>query len=364
MDFKDQLKNLSERIEKLLPQIHTEEATKNALIMPFIQILGYDVFNPFEVNPEFIADIGIKKGEKVDYAILKDGDPILLIECKHHLENLDPHSSQLFRYFHTVSAKFALLTNGVTYKFYTDLVQTNKMDDKPFLDFNITDIKDNVIEELKKFHKSYFNLEQIVNSASELKYTNEIKTIMLNEINSPSENFVRFFAKQIYPSIVTAKVLEQFTSITKKSFNQVVNDIINDRLKSALNKENDENFKKERELAANSVVQLAEETKLVFTEIEKEAFFLVKSILRKNIDPNRVNYKDTQHYLGVMIDDSIRKQVCRLWLNSEKKYIGLFDDAKKEIRHEIKDIDEIYNYSDDLIRAAMKFDKVNASAEV
>ena len=166
MDFKDQIAQLASRVEKMLAQIQTEEATKNALVMPFIQIMGYDVFNPFEVNPEFIADLGIKKGEKVDYAIMKDGEPTILIECKHHLENLDPHNSQLFRYFHTTKAKFGLLTNGLVYRFYTDLVERNKMDSTPFFEFKLTEVKEAEIAELKKFHKSYFDVENITNTAS------------------------------------------------------------------------------------------------------------------------------------------------------------------------------------------------------
>ncbi|MGY0035747.1 type I restriction endonuclease [Pedobacter sp. NJ-S-72] len=239
MDFKDQIAQLASRVEKMLPQIQTEEATKNALVMPFIQIMGYDVFNPFEVNPEYIADLGIKKGEKVDYAIMKDGDPTILIECKHHLENLDPHNSQLFRYFHTTKAKFGLLTNGLVYRFYTDLVEKNKMDSTPFFEFKLTEIKDAEIAELKKFHKSYFDVENITNTASELKYLNELKSLLHKEIADPSDGFVTFFTKQVYPKVITAKVKEQFAPIIKRSFNQLISDAISERLKSALNQEKD-----------------------------------------------------------------------------------------------------------------------------
>ncbi|WP_228084981.1 type I restriction endonuclease [Mucilaginibacter sp. JRF] len=207
MDFKDAILQFAARVDKLCPQIQTEEATKNALIMPFIQLLGYDVFNPFEVSPEFIADIGIKKGEKVDYAILSEGNPILLVECKHYTQDLNPHNSQLFRYFHTTAAKFALLTNGVDYRFYTDLITPNKMDEKPFFEFKITDIKENEIAELKKFHKSYFNIDNITNTASELKYLNQIKHLLHQEFGDPSDDFVKYFARKVYPSTITQKVL-------------------------------------------------------------------------------------------------------------------------------------------------------------
>jgi hypothetical protein len=191
MDFKDEIKQLGERIAKLKMQIQTEEATKNAFIMPFIKALGYDVFNPMEVVPEFVADIGIKKGEKIDYAIFKDDKPTILIECKHWEQNLNLHDGQLLRYFHVSKAKFGLLTNGIEYRFYSDLVEPNKMDEKPFLEFKIADIKDSQIEELKKFHKSYFDIDSIVNTASELKYTNELKQLLHKELNTPSAEFVK-----------------------------------------------------------------------------------------------------------------------------------------------------------------------------
>ncbi|MFA1753905.1 restriction endonuclease, partial [Xanthomonas campestris] len=82
MDFIDQLRVLATRISTTRALIQTEEATKNAMVMPLIQILGYNVFDPLEVTPEIVADVGTKKGEKVDYAILRDGKPIILFECK------------------------------------------------------------------------------------------------------------------------------------------------------------------------------------------------------------------------------------------------------------------------------------------
>jgi hypothetical protein len=87
---------------------------------------------------------------------------------------------------------------------------------KPFLEFNINEIKDNQIEELKKFHKTVFDADSITNTASELKYTNELKQLLQQELTNPSADFVKHFARQVYPSVVTAKVLEQFTNLTKK----------------------------------------------------------------------------------------------------------------------------------------------------
>jgi hypothetical protein len=348
MDFKDQIQQLGTKVDKMLPQIQTEEATKNALIMPFIQILGYDVFNPFEVNPEYVADIGIKKGEKVDYAIMKDGQPIILIECKHHNEKLDPHNSQLFRYFHTTKAKFGLLTNGLNYRFYTDLVEANKMDEKPFFEFNISDMKEIEVLELKKFHKSYFDVDAVTNTASELKFSNEIKAIMTNELKTPSEAFVKFFVSQVYHGRATDKVMTQFVEIVRKSINQLISDMISDRLKAALDKEvakeKTELEKPSEQISVEPISKLIETT-----EEEMEAFFVVKSILRTKIHSNRIFGRDTQSYYGILLDDSNRKIICRLWLNGNKKYISFLDEVKKDIKYEITQLDDIYNYADKLL---------------
>jgi hypothetical protein len=345
MDLKDQLKLIADRATKLKEQIQTEEATKNAFVMPFLQSLGYDVFNPLEVVPEFIADIGIKKGEKIDYAIFKDGNPTILIECKHWAQNLNVHDGQLLRYFHVSKAKFGLLTNGITYRFYSDLVAANKMDEKPFLEFNITDIKENQIEELKKFHKANFDAESIVNTASELKFMNELKHLLNQELTNPSPEFVKHFAKQVYPSVVTAKVLEQFTELTKKSIQQHISDLITERLKTALSKEDEKNAEN------NSVEEIIEDiSKVNTTEEELEGFMIVKTILRQKIPVRRVTYRDAQSYFAIFLDDNNRKAVCRLYINGGKKFIGTFDDQKKETKSEITTLDNIFNHSETLIK--------------
>lgn len=159
---KADLKQVGKRVADLSQSITNEEQTKNAFIMPFFQALGYDIFNPLEFVPEFTADVGIKKGEKVDYAIILDGDPQILIECKSITENLTKHDSQLFRYFVTTKSKFGILTNGREYKFFTDLDEPNKMDTTPFLTIDVTDIKENQFTEIIKFHKENFDIDNIV----------------------------------------------------------------------------------------------------------------------------------------------------------------------------------------------------------
>ena len=345
MEFKDHIKQLSERVEKLKDSTTTEEATKNAFIMPFIQALGYDVFNPNEVVPEYTCDIGTKKGEKIDYAIMKDGKPVILIECKHWGQDLTLHENQLLRYFHVSPAKFGLLTNGIVYRFYTDLDTTNKMDEKPFLDVHISEIKDNHIAELHKFHKSKFDVDNILNSASELKYTGELKQGIRNELENPSPEFVRLFTKQVYSGLITAKVLEQFTALTKKSFHQYINELISDRLKAAL-KVNSEEAKQQESNDASSGTQ--EEKAVITTVEEMEGYMIIKAIIRQSVDLSRILHKDTQAYFGIMLDNQ-KGTFCRLYFNGKNKYITTFDENRKEVRHNIETMDDIYKFSDTVL---------------
>jgi len=359
MDFKDEIKQLAERVAKMKDKILTEEATKNAFIMPFINCLGYDVFNPLEVVPEFIADIGIKKGEKVDYAILKDDKPIILIECKHWSADLDPHNSQLFRYFHTTTAKFGILTNGMVFRFYTDLVEQNKMDDKPFFEFRIDDIKDMQIEKLKEFHKSYFSLESIINTASELKFMSELRNLIVQEISEPSDEFTRFFAKNVYPSIVTPKVLEQFRGLVKRSFSQYVNDAISDRLKSALatDQQMASELQKEELIAVPN-----DEKKIVTTEEEREAFYIVKAIVGARIKASRVYMRDKETYCGILLDDNNRKPICRLHFNGKRKSVSFFDtDVEEKIV--IENNSELYDHASRFINAIDKYESLVTMVE-
>jgi Uncharacterized conserved protein len=352
MDLKDQLKQLADRIEKLRNNIQTEEATKNAFIMPFIQSLGYDVFNPLEIMPEYTCDIGTKKGEKIDYAVIKDGEPIILIECKHWKENLILHDNQLLRYFHVSKAKFGILTNGVVYKFYTDLETPNKMDEKPFLEINMLDLKSSQIEELKKFHKAYFDIENILSSASELKYTNELKSVMSAEFQNPSPEFVKLFAKKVYDSIITPKLLDQFTSLVKRSIQSTINEAISERLQTALKAENEIKETAEQELVTEVVV----DNKTATTDEEIEGFFIVKSILRSKVSSEKITHRDAQSYFAILFDDNNRKPLCRLYLNSEtSKHLAIIDEDKKEVKYKIETLDDIYKYSDKLIKVAERY---------
>src|SRR5690606_8452739 len=239
-----------------------------------------------------------------------------------------------------------------------DLVEPNKMDEKPFFEFRIDDLKDNQVEKLKEFHKSYFDLEKIINSASELKYTNEIRNIILTELNEPTDDFTRFFARQVYPTMVTAKVLEQFKGLVKRSFSQFINDAISERLKSALQVQ-----QQQESQPAEAEPEESEEARIVTTEEELEAYYIVRAILRQSIDIKRVVHRDTQSYMGILMDDNNRKPVCRLHFNGKKKTLTLFDSEGGE-KVDIQLLDDIYKYSDRLLNAAKRYDEAEAAVKV
>jgi hypothetical protein len=339
MELYTQLKALSEKIGGLKHQIKTEEATKTAFVLPFIQILGYDIFDPTEVVPEFIADLGLKKGEKVDYAIFENNDPILIIECKHWLEDLNVHNSQLFRYFHVTKTRFALLTNGIEYKFYSDLDSSNKMDEKPFLEFDLNDLKESTAIEIAKFHKSNFDVDKIINTAGSLKKIKEIKKIISNDLKEPSPDFVKYFASQVYSGRLTEKVMEQFSELVHKAWSQLISERVNDRLTSALNKETE----KQKEVS-EAEEQEQETPKIITTEEEMEGYQIIRAIARRMIPVERIAHRDTQSYFGVLLDDNNRKPIVRLHLNGGKKYISLFDKERNETKEPIETVDDIYKF--------------------
>lgn len=356
MDFIEEIRNLSTRIEKQKDLIQTEEATKNAFVMPFINLLGYNVFDPTEVVPEFTADVGTKQGEKVDYAIFKDDEVIILIECKKYGSDLsDAHTSQLYRYFSVVHARIAVLTDGVMYRFYTDLEESNIMDSKPFLEFDMLDVQQQWVNELKRFTKSTFDLEATLTAASDLKYTKEIKQTLMDQLEAPSEEFVKFFLTYVYSGVRTQAVIQQFTDIVKRALNQFLNELINQRLRSAIERgeATDESVEVENVDTEND--DEGGGSRIVTTEEELEGFFTIKSIVREVIDADRIGHRDTIRYMAVILDGNNRKTLCRLYFNSSQKFLRLLNKEKSYERFDIESIDDIYEYAEQLKAIALRY---------
>jgi len=350
MDFVIRLQELAERVRQAKELVQTEEATKTALILPFLHSLGYDVFNPAEVVPEYTADVGFKTREKVDFAILREGQMVMLVECKSYGSTLDPGKcGQLMRYFNaTPSARIGILTDGVRYLFFTDADNTpNIMDLSPFMEFDVVNPDESLIPELRKLTKSKWDVDAAMSAAAELKYTRAIKELLGSELLSPSDEFVRLFAKKVCTGSLTSRVLDVFAGRVKRAFQQLVHEQINSRLKTAMavpqpSAPSGPETKAEVQDAKDA------EPSVVTTVEELEGYHIVKSILRQTVDPKRIAMRDTLSYCGVLLDDNNRKPLCRMHFNGKQKYVGFFNAAKDEERFPIASVDDIYAYADRL----------------
>lgn len=229
MSVAEEIRELAGDVSRKWKRVRrSEAATKTSLILPFIAALGYDIHEPDEFDAEFLADVGTKKHEKVDYAVIKGGKPIILIECKKAEISLGKeHLSQLLRYYAVTDARFAILTNGVEYQFYTDLRKRNVMDDAPFLIVNMLDLSDDMVVEVARFSKSGFDAQAIWNTvfAREIEQR-DLQTITDNiscEFASPSRDLVKILAKGVLGKGVQKRAeWARVTQLTKRALDKHV----------------------------------------------------------------------------------------------------------------------------------------------
>jgi len=353
--MKNAIKTLVDRINKTKQMVQTEEATKHAYIMPFLQLMGYDVFNPLEVVPEFVADVGTKEGEKVDYAIVFDGTPAMLIECKCCGNDLNAaNESQLLRYFHTTKAKFGILTNGIVYKFYSDLAEPNKMDLAPFLSFDLSGDLDKInYIELEKFKKEVFDADNIRRTAEMLKCSESIKTVLANEFSSPSEEFVRTIFKKMSPGAVfNEKQKEKLTPLIKGALDSIITEKVKANLDAAL---------KTTTIAQEETAAIAREsmtgadTGVVTTQSEIDAFNIVKAIVSEQVDCDRVSMRDAKSYCAILFDDNNRKPIVRLFFNNTEKLAVVFFDGAQEEKIFLNKVSDLYLHKSRIVDTVSKY---------
>lgn len=365
MDFEERIFELAKRVRLHRDKLDNEQMTKNTLVMPFIQALGYDVFNPAEVVAEFSAPIGEYKDARVDYAILSEGKPILLIECKTLGTALEfKHCNQLQIYFHGTEAPIAILTDGNRYRFYSDLEAPNKMDSKPYMEFCLDDMEDALIPELRKLAKGRFDRDACVVSANELKYNREFKQVMDQQMGEPADEFLRFFISQTYDGRITQNVLERFRPVLVNALEQFINDRINARLKNAMTQQKTEPAEQpseEREPAEPAAQ--GTDSRIVTTPEELEAFYLVKSLLVGTVEPERIAIRDAVNFCNILLDDKITKPLFRLHFNKRPWRVGLFDGENKDDRVEIEKLDDILPLADRIRATAMKYDAAKKAKE-
>ncbi|HBQ15859.1 MAG TPA: restriction endonuclease [Myxococcales bacterium] len=362
--FVERIRTLASRAPELQSHCATEEATKTALVLPFLAALGYDVFDPTEVVPEYVADVGIKKGEKIDYAIRRQGEVVLLVECKSCGSKLAiEHASQLYRYFSVTKARIAVLTNGLVYHFFSDLDEPNKLDQRPFLILDLLALRDDVLQEASKMAKGAFDLEEMLSSANALKYQREIRNVLEAQLEEPDEEFVKFFHARAGAGRFVQSAREQFTPLVRKAFSQLVSDRVSERLRTALASEGheDELLSPREDALPQPQVDDSDASDssrgdgVETTEDELEGFRVVRAIVCGVLPAERVAFRDAKSYFAVLCDDNNRKPICRLWFNASQKYLGLLDDEKNENRHPIEQVTDIYRFAEELRGAATRY---------
>lgn len=350
MAFEDEILEFAKEIPAKLEHIDTEETTKIALITPFLRLMGYDTTNPAEVRAEYTADVGSKKGEKVDFAILEDDEPIIFIECKPATNDLNTDNiSQLFRYVAITDVQIGLLTNGIEYKFFTT-GDDNKMDEKPFLDIDILNLTKKDIKELEKFAKPNFNVDEVVSRADNLKYRNLIKKTLLSEFEEPSEEFVIAIARQVYDGILTPNVKERFGALIAVAVNEIIGEKINRSLKDAI-------ANNEEEQEDNLDEEIDIENGIITTDTEKEGYFIIRSIASEVINPDMVAIRDRKHYCNILYDNNQRYPIVRFYFNNEEHLRVEFYDkitltkngGKKGEKVDIENVSELYNYKERIL---------------
>jgi hypothetical protein len=343
MELEAMLANLATVVRDHREVLLTEEAAKNALVMPFLRALGYDVFNPGEVVPEFTCDVATKKGEKVDYAICSSGKVTMLVECKPANTDLSvKNAAQLYRYFSVTDARVALLTNGVVYKFYSDLDAPNKMDERPFFTCQLDALRKHDIRTLSRFTKQSFDIDRIVEEAVSLKIQSLVSKELQVEFAEPSEDFIRVIAGRVQPGLrLTPAKKEEFKGLIVGSISALIRDRVNERLTSALT-------------ASNPVEEEddggAPDEPTITTEEEIAGFNIIRAIAAKAVEPKRVVMRDAKSYCAVLLDDNNRKTICRLHFNSPTaRYLGTFT-GKDEVRQAVSDPVDIYKHDEAILQ--------------
>lgn len=364
MDMVEHLQSLSARIPKLRQHLTSEEAAKTALVLPFIRALGYDFTDPTEVVPEYHADVPGIKSERADYAILQDGQPIILFECKPIGASLgDPQHSQLFRYFTAKRVRIGVLTNGLVYEFYSDLDDKNVMDRRPFMVVDLTSIDSAPLTELQRFAKGQYAEAEVVTFAAEMKYNRQLRKFLATQFADPGEDFAKMLIAEVYQGKnITQKVREQFAPVVTRALQQFVTDQVNDRLRSALTRDTGDGASGEvPPPAASSIAASTVSVAEADTTVEEiEAYLIVKSILRSVVAPSRVAMRDQTSYCAILFDDNNRKPICRLWFNRSKKMVSLFDAVddggkSREDRVQLETLDDIYSLADRLIATTQRY---------
>ncbi|MGL4368004.1 MAG: type I restriction enzyme HsdR N-terminal domain-containing protein [Brevinemataceae bacterium] len=313
-----------------------------ALVNPFIVSLGYDVSNPTECRREFDADPRLKKGDKVDIALIQDEKPIIFIECKKVGENLKNHRGQLNSYSLAIpEVNYGIITDGITYHFYKKCdTQKGHIGEKPFLEFDLTKrLSSSQLNTLWKFHRSEFDHEELSKSIENLETENSIKKFMsslLTEEISSDSDFINVLIKETPYKSRRGDNKKLFASIASKVIKSWVEDMVKDRINELASKHEEEQ--------ENTLSSIQDNSGIITTEEEIQAYHIIKAICMEKITADKINFQDYIGFFSIYFNGKKTKNICKLYLNENKKEIEIFE------RETIDSLDDLYLLKDKLLK--------------
>ena len=315
--FKERIASHAEHVKKVAHICTTEETTKQALILPLLDILGFSAFDPNKVRAEYQADFpGAKSGERVDYALFCNGAPVMFIEAKSYTENLSNHCPQLSRYFNaTPEVAICAITNGREWRFFTDLSNKNIMDSEPFLTVDVTMLNENDMAQLYQFRHDKFQPDALRSLAEESIYLTAFTESITESLKEVDLDFVRYVAGRAnIQRQFTQRYLESIRHIVKQAVQNTVSSMVVSGLSAPKVQEEAAPIEKEQEDPTEPIID-PENNKIVTTYAERRLFDLVKSILP---DDASIEAKDTESYFGVLVDGKSNRWILRYFDNKQR----------------------------------------------
>ncbi|MBI0155545.1 MULTISPECIES: type I restriction endonuclease [Gilliamella] len=336
-NFKEKLSTHSEHVKKVGDHCTTEETTKQALILPLLDILGFTPYDPTKVKAEFKADFpGVKANERVDYALFCQDLPVMFIEAKSWGEELNNHCPQLSRYFNaTPEVAVAAITNGREWRFFTDLEQKNIMDSAPFLKIKIEELQDNDCEQLYQFRYDQFKPEALRTLAEESIYFSLFTKTIASSLREAPVDFVKYVAnKSNISRQLNQKFLDSITPIVKKAIEKAVSNMVVVGLTGKKESVDEliEDNEEINEIDDKADIVDPENNKIITTYSERVLFDHVNSIT----NDKDLTYKDNESYFSVLYQTKSNRWIVRYYDNKQRPSIQLPIELTEQAKDEIK----------------------------
>ncbi|QTL41226.1 type I restriction enzyme HsdR N-terminal domain-containing protein [Xenorhabdus budapestensis] len=336
-NFKIKIKHHVDHVKNAGQHCTTEETTKQALILPFLDILGFSPYDPQKVKAEYGADFpGVKTNERVDYALFCQGVPVMFIEAKGYSEKLDNHCPQLSRYFNsTPEVTISAITNGLEWRFFTDLKQKNVMDPTPFLRIKMDEVSDADVGQLYRFRHDKFKPEALRTLAEESVYLSAFTKTISTSLRDVDSEFVRYVASRSnVERQLNQRFIESITPLVKQAVEKSVSAMVVSGLSNKhvpIDGIQDEIEHQDNPKEPDEIVD-PDNPNIVTTKNELTLYEKAKSIVGDDAD---LQYKDTESYFGVLYQGKSNRWIIRYFDKKNKPYIQIPIELNEILTNEV-----------------------------